>query len=132
MFYSHRYLNNHTNHEGIMHKRVKVKEALQKSHAYKDKPAAPSHLKSDALASCEIRAYHQRLFKKSSKGKEKKTRFVSGYIFIFPIDMHGNVGRKPLRILHTSQMTLRTFASFARGFTQEENPHFQKALQKFA
>ncbi len=113
-----------------MHTRVKVKEALQKSHVYKIKPAVPPSIQNDSLIACEIRAFHQRLFKKSTKGKEKKSRFVSGYIFIFPIDVHGNTGKKPIRIIHTSQMTLRTFAEFARNFTQADSPRLKKTLQK--
>lgn len=102
-----------------MKKLATVNTALQKATAHKTRPEIPSSLTKNfgRWTHCEVRTYHQRPVYKTPKGKKKKSRRVTGFIFIFLTNGSGATTRKPIRIMRKSNMTRRNFADYARKLT---------------
>ncbi|XLQ20684.1 MAG: hypothetical protein ACKUBY_02815 [Candidatus Moraniibacteriota bacterium] len=103
-----------------MKKRATVNVALQKAAIHRVKPEIPKELAQNfnQWTHCEIRSYHQRYMYKKSNGKSKRTRRVTGFIFIFLTNQSGDTHHKALRVIHKSNMTRRDFTSYAQGLTQ--------------
>lgn len=96
--------------------------ALAKASRYKEQPTIPPVLAHffPEHTHFHIRAYHRRIVHRDN-GIRKKSRFVTGYIFIFTVTATGAISPHPLRVVHIRKATRRDFASLGRLYSQNTN-----------